>query len=71
MLKTLMSLSVFPLQRGKTMNIINKLKVMGDIEVPLSVVVILVAVAVILAQQPVKEVYYLPVDPSSQKIHSI
>lgn len=53
------------------MNIINKLKVMGDIEVPLSVVVILVAVAVILAQQPVKEVYYLPVDPSSQKIHSI
>lgn len=53
------------------MNIFNKLKAIGDTEVPLTVVVILVAVVVVMAYQPQKEVHYVVFDPKSQQIHSI
>lgn len=53
------------------MNLINKLKNLGEIEVPLSVVIMVVAVTVILASTPQKEVHYLVLDPNSQKLHSL
>ena len=53
------------------MNIFEKLKTMGDTEVPLTVVVILVAVVVVMTYQPQKEVHYVVFDPKSQQIHSI
>lgn len=53
------------------MNIFDKLKAMGDVEVPLTVVVILVAVVVVMAYQPQKEVHYVVFDPKSQQIHGV
>jgi len=53
------------------MNIFDKLKSMGDIEIPLTVVVMLIAITVVMAYQPEKEVHYVVFDPKSQKIHSI
>lgn len=53
------------------MNLIEKLKTLGEIEVPLSVVIMVVAVTVVLAGTPQKEVHYVVLDANSQKIHSL
>ena len=48
----------------------DRLKQWGEIEVPLTAVVIIVALTVIVLSQPQKEVFYLNtigLDPNSQK----
>ena len=53
------------------MNIFEKLKTLGDVEIPLTVVVVVVAITVVMVYQPQKEVHYVFVGHHSQKIHSI
>jgi hypothetical protein len=53
------------------MNIFNKLKTLGDMEVPLTIVVIVVAITVVMVYQPQKEVHYVLIGHNSQQIHSI
>jgi len=53
------------------MNIFERLKVLGDVEIPLTLVVVVVAITVIMVYQPQKEVHYVLVDSKSQQIHSI
>jgi hypothetical protein len=53
------------------MNIFQKLKSLGDVEIPLSIVVVVVAITVVMVYQPQKEVHYVFVGHQSQKIHSL
>lgn len=53
------------------MNIFDRLKALGDIEVPLSVVVMVVAIAILSASQPQKEVHFVIFDPKSHKIQGV
>lgn len=53
------------------MNIFDRLKSLGDVEVPMTFVVIAVAITVIIAYQPQKEVHYVFLDLKSQKIHGV
>jgi hypothetical protein len=53
------------------MNIFKKLKALGDMEIPLSIVVIVVAITVIAVYQPQREVHYVLIGHNSQQIHSI
>jgi hypothetical protein len=57
------------------MHIFDKLKNLGDVEIPLSLVVVVVAITVVMVYQPKKEVTFVwPVSMEqikSQKIHSI
>ncbi len=53
------------------MNLLDRLKALGDIEVPLSVVVMVVAITVLSVSKPQKVVHYVLIDSKSQKIHSI
>jgi hypothetical protein len=55
----------------KMMNIFKKLKSLGDVEIPLTLVVVVVAITVIMVYQPQKEVHYVFVGHQSQKIHSL
>lgn len=49
----------------------NLLKKWGEVEIPLTAVVIIVAITVMAVYQPQKEVYYIPIDPNSQKLHGV
>lgn len=57
------------------MNIFERLKALGDVEVPLSAVVVAVAITVVLIYQPKKEVTFIwPVTMKqikSQKLHGV
>jgi len=53
------------------MNIFDKLKALGDVEIPLTLVVVVVAITVVMVYQPQKEVHYVFMEQNSQKIHSI
>lgn len=50
---------------------LERLKRLGDIEVPLSAVVIIVAITIIAVSQPQKEVHYVILGQSSQQLHSL
>ena len=53
------------------MNIFAKLKALGDIEIPLTLVVVVVAITVIMVHQPQKEVRYVLVNCKSQQIQGL
>jgi len=53
------------------MNIFKKLKALGDVEIPLTLVVVVVAITVIMVYQPQKEVHFVLVELKSHKKHSI
>lgn len=53
------------------MNIFKRLKSLGDVEIPLTLVVVVVAITVIMVYQPQKEVHYVFVGHQSQQIHSL
>ena len=53
------------------MNIFDKLKNIGDIEIPLSLAVVAVAITVIMVYQPPKKVHIVFVAPKSHQIHSV
>jgi hypothetical protein len=55
----------------ETMNIFKKLKSLGDVEIPLTLVVVVVAITVVMVYQPQKEVHYVLIGHNSQQIHSI
>lgn len=48
-----------------------RLKQLGDIEIPLSAVVVIVAITIIAAYQPQKEVHYVILGQNSQQIHGL
>jgi len=48
-----------------------RLKRLGDIEIPLSAVIIIVAITVIAVYQPQKEVHYVILGQTSQQLHSL
>lgn len=53
------------------MTIYERLKHWGNIEIPLSTVAVIVAITVIALYQPQKEIHYVVVGQTSQKIHGV
>jgi hypothetical protein len=54
------------------MHIFDKLKNLGDVEIPLSLVVVVVAITVVMVYQPKKEVTFVwPVSMEQIKSHQI
>jgi hypothetical protein len=51
--------------------VFKRLKQLGDIEVPLSAVVVIIAVTIIAVYQPQKEVHYVILGQNSQQIHGL
>lgn len=48
-----------------------RLKRFGDIEIPLSAVIIIVAITIVAVYQPQKEVHYVILGQNSQQLHSL
>jgi hypothetical protein len=54
------------------MHIFDKLKNLGDVEIPLSLVVVVVAITVVMVYQPKKEVTFVwPISMEQIKSHQI
>jgi hypothetical protein len=48
-----------------------RLKQLGDIEIPLSAVIVIIAITVIAVSQPQKEVHYVILGQNSQQIQGL
>jgi hypothetical protein len=52
-------------------DIVERLKAISEAEIPLSAVVVIIAVTIIAVYQPQKEVHYVILGQNSQQIHSL